>query len=157
MSKKMKSQEIGLYLGPGTVFEGEVNFSGQARFCGVLSASVAGQGLMQVEPGAEITGNVSVTDALIAGKIDGAVNIGQRLDLEPSGVVTGNIQAKRAVIKGRVEGNVTARETIELSAPGQLKGDITAPTVLIGEGAVLQGRCNMEGQTNRTNWKPDKN
>jgi cytoskeletal protein CcmA (bactofilin family) len=47
------------------------------------------------------------------------------------------------VIHGTVTGDVVAQTRLEIRAPGKVIGDVTTPTLVINEGAVLEGRCSM--------------
>jgi cytoskeletal protein CcmA (bactofilin family) len=53
------------------------------------------------------------------------------------------------VIHGTVTGDVVASTRLEIRAPGKIIGDITTPSLVINEGAMLEGRCSM--RTNAMN------
>ena len=63
---------------------------------------------------------------------------------------------KNAVIEGRMDGNVTATEKVELKEKAHLVGDLKARTLVIEEGVVFVGNCNVNPdgfKTENTNFK----
>ena len=61
-----------------------------------------------------------------------------------SGLVEADIEAETAVVAGRMHGNVFAREKMELQAKCEMEGDIKAKSLVIEQGAVFCGACNMK-------------
>ena len=57
-----------------------------------------------------------------------------------------------AAIEGRVDGNIFASEKVELKQKAQLIGDLQAKTLVIEEGVVFVGQCNV----NPNGTKPEK-
>lgn len=51
--------------------------------------------------------------------------------------------ACRITILGRVRGHVIATESVEVGPAGHVIGDIQAPKIVVREGALIQGRCEM--------------
>jgi cytoskeletal protein CcmA (bactofilin family) len=49
------------------------------------------------------------------------------------------------VIGGKVSGNILAKDKVELQSKAEVEGDITTKNLIIEEGAVFHGRCNMKG------------
>ena len=45
---------------------------------------------------------------------------------------------------GKVKGNITATERIELQMTCHVEGDLTTPRLIIEEGSVFEGNCQME-------------
>ena len=74
------------------------------------------------------------------GKLDtkGSLTIGEKADIEA------DIVGENIVISGRVSGNVLASSRLSLTRTAHLVGDIRAPKVSISEGAIFQGKCQME-------------
>ena len=77
----------------------------------------------------EIYGNVSSEDGVIVGE---------------KGMVRGNLIGKSVLIGGKVKGNITAYQRLELQSTAQIEGDISAPVMVVEEGAVFEGNCQME-------------
>ena len=85
----------------------------------------------------------SQESARIDGTVEGNVIIGGTLIVGECGVVNGNVKAKAAVIGGRVYGNVDAPERIELTTTATLIGDMKTAAVVVDDGAVFHGHCDM--------------
>ena len=77
----------------------------------------------------EIYGNVSSEDGVIVGE---------------KGMVRGNLIGRTVLIGGRVKGNVTATQRLEIQASAQVEGDLTTPVLLVEDGAMFEGNCQME-------------
>ena len=78
-------------------------------------------------------------DGRFAGEIvsDGNLVVGQ------GGYVEADIRVGYVTISGEVHGNILATEKVEIQAPGKVFGDIKAPSVVIGDGVVFEGRTEM--------------
>jgi len=50
---------------------------------------------------------------------------------------------RNVMIHGRIRGPVNAFESVEIGPTGYVIGDITSPKIVVREGAVIQGRCQM--------------
>jgi len=94
----------------------------------------------KIEGTIEVQGGLRV-DGMIKGKIsstDSAI-IGE------TGTIEAELTAKIAVIGGKVRGNIFAQDKIELQSNAEVVGDITTKNLIVEEGAVFHGRCNMKG------------
>lgn len=69
---------------------------------------------------------------------DGTLVIGQ------DARVNAKIMVDTLVINGRVEGVIEAKSRIEIRSAAQLFGDILTPGLVIEEGGMFQGRCQMQ-------------
>jgi cytoskeletal protein CcmA (bactofilin family) len=95
--------------------------------------------------GTEIEGEVRFADELrIDGALSGRILSKQgRLVIGKSGSVTADIEVGTASIGGTVSGTLTATVKVEIHATGRVYGDIFAPALIIEEGAIFDGRCEM--------------
>jgi len=98
----------------------------------------------------EVEGDITVQGSiLVAGKVHGNVISGDFVRVVESAIITGNLEAKNAIIGGRVEGNVFCKSKVQLSRQAALLGDLKAARLIIEEGAVFSGTCEMpDGQSN---------
>ncbi len=89
----------------------------------------------------------------IDGKFEGELvsNEGE-LVVGKTGAIKANVKVKNAVIEGRVDGNIIASEKVELKQKAHLIGDLQARTLVIEEGVVFVGQCNV----NPDGTKPEK-
>ena len=79
-------------------------------------------------------------DLIIAGEVDGPIEIDGQLTIEATGVVRGDLRARSIAIAGQVEGNAHAIELIRLEPGAKMIGDARAERVSAGTGALLRGR-----------------
>jgi len=101
---------------------------------------------MEFEGNLKFYGKIRI-DGHFKGEILGegtlVVGEGARIDSE--------VHVSCVLNSGEIHGNVLADQKIEIRAPGKVLGNIQAPTIVINEGAAIQGNC-------RTNpvKKPDE-
>ncbi len=60
-----------------------------------------------------------------------------------TGRVDANILVAAAMINGTVNGDITASEKVELGRTARVVGNIQAPRLVIEDGAMFEGSCNM--------------
>lgn len=92
----------------------------------------------------EVDGNIMVKSSiLVAGKVQGDVISNDFVRIAESAVIAGNMQAKSAIINGKVEGNVFCETKVQLGKTSELLGDLKAARLIIEEGAIFRGKCEM--------------
>ena len=102
--------------------------------------------LRLLEVDASMAGTLSFKDPVnlqINGQFEGSLDVRGVLTVGPSGRVRATIHGEQIVIAGRVEGPVTASKRMELMATARVLGKVTTPRLVMHEGAVLQGPCEM--------------
>jgi cytoskeletal protein CcmA (bactofilin family) len=100
----------------------------------------------------EIKGTIKFEKVMnIDGKFEGEMiaNHGE-LIVGKTGTVKANVKVKNATIEGRLDGNIEAAEKIELKQNAQLLGDLQAKTLVIEEGVVFVGQCNVNPDGTKT-------
>jgi hypothetical protein len=50
---------------------------------------------------------------------------------------------RNVTVHGRVRGPVNGTESVEVGPTGHVIGDITSPKIVVHDGAIIQGRCQM--------------
>ncbi len=93
----------------------------------------------------EIKGTIKFDKVMkVDGKFEGEMvtNDGE-LIVGKTGTVKANVKVKNASIEGRLDGNIVASEKVELKHKAQLLGDLQARTLVIEEGVVFVGQCNV--------------
>lgn len=86
------------FIGAGTYVEGNIETKGSLRIDGKVKGIVKSGDTLTVGSSGEIIGEVHVKNAIIGGKIEGDVNIEQKLVLESTSSLSGNIRANRLII-----------------------------------------------------------
>ena len=77
----------------------------------------------------------------IDGYYEGELHIGGDLIVGESGKVVGTLIAKNIIIAGEVNGAIEARGRLELAPTAKVTGDSKMVTLIIEDGAYLQGMC----------------
>jgi cytoskeletal protein CcmA (bactofilin family) len=81
----------------------------------------------------------------IDGKLVGDIAVKANAAVGHSGVVEGTVQAKNVSLAGKLQGTVTATEKLILESNAVVRGDIRAARLVVDEGAMFDGQCNMTG------------
>lgn len=77
----------------------------------------------------------------IDGYYEGELHIGGDLIVGEGGKVVGNIVARNIIIAGEVKGSIEARGKLELAPTAKVTGDSRMVTLVVEDGAYLQGMC----------------
>ena len=83
-------------------------------------------------------------DLVVAGRIEGAVEVDGSLTLEPGAAIVGDIKAFSIVVRGRLEGDARAGQSIRIESSAVVIGEAQAPKVNVVEGAKIRGRVRMD-------------
>jgi len=114
--------------------------------------------VIDIETGIE--GNVKFSGPInlrINGKFDG--------ELETKGVliIGENADVKAKIVKGdtitiagRVKGDIISSKRLELSSSARVIGNIETPLLVIAEGALLKGDCQMPVEAGEAKESPKK-
>lgn len=87
----------------------------------------------------------SKSSVQINGVLAGDVQVEASLVVGQSGKVKGNIEAAFVLVAGEIEGNVNAIQQLHVTKSAVINGDITCGSVVIDDGALLNGSCKMTG------------
>ncbi len=95
--------------------------------------------------GSEMEGTIKFSNAMrIDGKFDGElISDNGELVVGKTGKVKATVKVRSAVIEGRVNGNIKASDRVEFKQKAQLMGDLQAKSLVIEEGVVFVGNCNV--------------
>ncbi len=99
-----------------------------------------------ITPDCKITGTIKFDGQMrIDGMVDGKIitNNGE-LVIGETCTVKATIKTKSAIIEGRVDGKITASDKVVLKQKAHLIGDLQAKTLVVEEGVVFAGRCNVK-------------
>ena len=96
-------------------------------------------------PGTKVHGRLLFEGATtIEGEIEGEILVHGTVTIGEQGNIKGKINATSAVIRGKVTGNIHDEKKIEIQPPGVVVGDLYMQSLVIGDGAILEGHCNMK-------------
>ena len=94
--------------------------------------------------GTEFQGTLTFEGTVsVDGKLYGEVVSGGTLIVGEEAEVEAEINVESLISQGRIKGNVKLTDRIELYETSELRGNITTPRLIISEGAVFQGSCDM--------------
>jgi cytoskeletal protein CcmA (bactofilin family) len=94
--------------------------------------------------GTYFEGKIEVNGGIrIDGKVKGKVTCTDTLSVGSEGVIEADLEAKHAIIGGNVKGNVVASEKLELQSTSVVIGELTSKSLLVEEGSLFHGKCNM--------------
>lgn len=97
-----------------------------------------------IASGMRITGDVETSGVLkVDGDIHGSITGARQVLLGRGASVHGNVTAAEVVVGGHVEGSVAALERLELQATATITGDIETRSIVVLEGARINGLVRM--------------
>lgn len=94
--------------------------------------------------GSEFEGKLTFEGTVrIDGKFSGEIFSDDTLIIGEGARVKAEIDVANVIVYGDVIGNVKAKARVELHSPCRLKGNISAAQLVIDQGVVFDGMCNM--------------
>ena len=79
----------------------------------------------------------------IDGRFKGEITNGGNLIVGEEGIVEADMHVSYIIVRGEVHGNITSDQRVDIRAPGKVFGNIQAPTVVIDEGVIFEGKTSM--------------
>ena len=105
---------------------------------------------MLIGKGITVRGEITGTgDLHVAGRMEGKVNLTGTLVVEEGAEVEADVNATAIVVGGQVRGNLTAGTRIELLPSGRLYGNCRARSLVVRDGALLNGKVNAGAPAER--------
>ncbi|MBO6535036.1 MAG: polymer-forming cytoskeletal protein [Balneolaceae bacterium] len=109
-----------------------------------------------VSEGTKVTGNVHAhADIRVSGTIDGEALSKGKMIITEIGKVNGNITSSDADIAGKVEGEVRVSNKLILRKSAVIDGNIYTKTLIVEEGAEINGACRMGERSNKLSQMSD--
>ena len=104
---KQNSEEINVFLGKNSVFEGKMTFEGVFRVDGKVEGEIFRSGTLIMSETAVIKGKVEVDALILNGIVEGEVNAKERVEIHSRGKLYGTILTPILIIEdgGILEGN----------------------------------------------------
>lgn len=108
----MSKDEIA-YLGSDTVYEGKLSFKGTVRIEGKFTGEISSEGTLTVGKDANVDGNISVGELLVAGHVTGEITAKRRIVVYASGFLQGNVHTPNLLTEegGIIEGQLSMKST----------------------------------------------
>jgi cytoskeletal protein CcmA (bactofilin family) len=97
-----------------------------------------------IDQGSSFEGKLSFKDTVrIDGHFTGEITSENTLVIGETGEIEANIRSKTVIISGSVSGDVVAGTKVVLHKSARMQGNVEAPSLMIEEGAVLNGQVSM--------------
>jgi len=94
--------------------------------------------------GTEFDGKLTFEGTVqIDGKFSGEVSTQGTLIIGESAKVQAEINTKSIIISGEVKGNIIASNKVEIHSPGKLIGNVKTQVLVMDEGVLFDGNCQM--------------
>lgn len=101
-----------------------------------------------LDAGSHIQGDLVFEDTFrVDGKLTGTVKSDGDLVVGEEGVIEAEVAVGRLFVSGTLRGKVQATRRIELASSARVEATLTSPTMVIEEGAKMDGRCITGGGT----------
>lgn len=113
---------------------------------GSSGASESGGLTAFIDQGSSFEGKLSFKDTVrIDGHFSGEITSENTLVIGETGVIEADIRSQVVIVSGTIHGNVVAQRKVVLHKSAQVDGDVESPSVVMEDGAVLNGKLNMAG------------
>jgi cytoskeletal protein CcmA (bactofilin family) len=97
-----------------------------------------------IDEGSEIEGKCTFGGTvMLNGTVRGEITCTDTVIIGEKGIAHTTIRAGAIVISGQVVGNLIATQRLEMRGAARVFGDIEAPVVVMEEGVIFQGHCQM--------------
>lgn len=115
-------------VGKGTVFEGTVRAENDVRASGQVIGTLRVEGKAMISESGSVEGEIIATNADIAGRVQGEIEIEERLVLKSTARVDGNIETDRLVVEEGAQFTGECKMGTPIAVNGEPSEDETPPT-----------------------------
>jgi cytoskeletal protein CcmA (bactofilin family) len=92
----------------------------------------------------QIKGTISAGSTIrVDGQVEGEIIAKGDIIIGETGIIRAQMKGRSATVAGSVHGNVDVQDKLEIASSGKLYGDIKTGVLIIGEGAIFKGACEM--------------
>ena len=121
---KVNSLQIATYIGADTKIEGTVITKTSVRVDGQIAGGVCADGSVIVSKSGRIKGNVIAENVVVAGRVEGDMQIKDKTNIEPCGEVFGNITTSKILIDEESVFQGNCNMNIKKDAGQKIKPDV---------------------------------
>ncbi len=98
-----------------------------------------------LDQGCEIEGRLAFSGTLVLnGKFQGELSSSDTLIVGEDAELKAKVRVGVAIVSGKLLGQITAKERVELRSTARMYGDIVTPVLVLEEGVVFDGHCQMK-------------
>lgn len=110
-----------------------------------------------ISEGTHLKGNLNTkNDIRISGTLEGEANATGKLIITSSGSVMGDVDAADADIAGKMNGEIRVKNKLIIRESAVIDGDIFTKTLLVEEGAQINGTCRMDEAETKSTSRTEK-
>ena len=97
-----------------------------------------------IDQGSSFEGKLSFKDTVrIDGHFSGQISSENTLVVGETGIIEADVQSQTVIISGTVAGDIVAGKRIVMHKTGRVDGNVTTPSLVMEDGAVLNGQLKM--------------
>ncbi len=110
-----------------------------------------------IDKGARVEGNITFDDVFrIDGELKGSIISANELIVGDSATIEGEIRVGRLSISGTFRGVAHASERMEIHTGARIFAELHTPSLVVEEGATIQGPIETGPQIKPENRSPEK-
>lgn len=79
----------------------------------------------------------------IYGTVDGEIDADEDVFVAEGATVDARVSATNVIVAGRLGGSIECRNRLEVWPSGRVTGDISSPSLVVHEGATMDGKVTM--------------
>lgn len=87
------------------------------------------------------------SDVRVSGRVVGKLNIKGKVIVAQEGTIEGEVKAVNLDVGGHIQGEIDVSERVILKSSARIEGNIRTGRLVIEEGAVFNGKCQMGSRT----------
>lgn len=104
--------------------------------------------LNMISEGSKLKGTInSQNDIRVAGHVEGETISKGKLIVTSSGFIDGEVKVADADVAGKIEGTLRVTGKLNLRQSAVINGDIFTKTLIVEEGAQMNGACRMGAES----------
>lgn len=99
-----------------------------------------------IDQGSEFEGKLTFRDTVrIDGRFQGEITSENTLVVGETGEIEATVRSQNVIVSGSIVGDVRATRSVVLHKTARIEGDVETPSLVMEEGATLNGRITMKG------------
>ncbi len=105
-----------------------------------------------IGPSLKVKGDFSGKgNIIVEGVLEGSLKTSSNLFIGDDAKITASLEANEARVGGEINGNIKTHGHLEISSSSRINGDIDCSSISIARGAILNGKCIMNPNSNHPN------
>jgi len=97
-----------------------------------------------IDQGSSFEGRLSFKDTVrIDGHFSGQISSENTLVVGETGVIEADVHSEIVIVSGTVAGDIVAGKKVVMHKTGRIDGNVQTPSLIMEEGAVLNGQVKM--------------